>query len=119
MTLYRRRNLRWRWINRVVPLQHLEDEADKLAAEIAPMPSVPALMTKDHVNAITRDGAGLSSYNDADIAMAMPSEKESQAAAHTYAESKVGKDRRPKRKLMLSADIALRDSACIRTPSST
>jgi hypothetical protein len=53
-------------------------------------------MTKDHVNAITRDGAGLTSYNDADIAMAMPSEKESQAAAHTYAESKVGKDRRPK-----------------------
>jgi enoyl-CoA hydratase/carnithine racemase len=88
---------RWRWINRVVPLQHLENEAEKLAAEIARMPSVPALMTKDHVNAITRVmGAGLTSYNDADIAMAMPSEKESQAAAHSYAESKVGKDRRPK-----------------------
>jgi hypothetical protein len=54
-------------------------------------------MTKDHVNAIMRvTGAGLTSYNDADIAMAMPFEKESQGAARTYAESKVGKDRFPK-----------------------
>ncbi|HUN57708.1 MAG TPA: enoyl-CoA hydratase/isomerase family protein [Candidatus Binataceae bacterium] len=87
----------WRWINRVVPVAQLEEEAEKLAAEVARMPSVPTAMTKDHINAITRVmGAGLTSYNDADIAMAMPSEKESQTAAHVYAESKVGKNRRPK-----------------------
>jgi hypothetical protein len=38
-------------------------------------------------------GSGLTSYNDADVAMAMPFEKESQGAAHAYAESKIGKNR--------------------------
>jgi enoyl-CoA hydratase/carnithine racemase len=84
----------WRWINRVVPLERLEHQAEELAAEIARMPSVPASVTKDHVNAITRVmGAGLTSYNDADIALWMGPEKESQAAGRIYAESKVGKNR--------------------------
>jgi enoyl-CoA hydratase/carnithine racemase len=87
--------LRWRWINRVVPLDRLEREAEELAAEIARMPSVPAAVTKDHVNAIARVmGAGLTSYNDGDIALWMGPEQESKAAARIYAEAKVGKNRR-------------------------
>jgi enoyl-CoA hydratase/carnithine racemase len=85
----------WRWINRVVPLDQLEHQAEQLAAEVARMPSVPTIVTKDHVNAIARVmGAGVTSYNDADIALWMGAEKESQAAGRAYAELKVGKSRR-------------------------
>jgi enoyl-CoA hydratase/carnithine racemase len=87
--------LHWRWINRVVSFDRLEREAEELAAEIARMPSVPAAVTKDHVNAITRVmGAGLTSYNDGDIALWMGPEKESKAAVQIYAEAKIGKNRR-------------------------
>lgn len=86
--------LGWRWINRVVPLAQLEDEAEQLALAIARKPSVPAIITKDHVNAIARVmGAGLTSYADGDLAVAMATEKESQSAARDYAESKISKRR--------------------------
>ena len=86
--------LAWRWINRVVPLDQLEDAAEELALEIARKPSVPTILTKDHVNAIARVmGAGLTSYADGDLAIAMAAEKESQSAAKEYAKSKMGKRR--------------------------
>jgi enoyl-CoA hydratase/carnithine racemase len=88
----------WRWINRVVPLDQLEKEAEQLAREIARMPSVPTIITKDHVNAISKVmGAGLTSYADGDLAIAMAADKESQSAAREYADSKIGK-RRPRDK---------------------
>ena len=87
--------LAWRWINRVVPLDKLEAEAEQLAREIAGMPSVPTIITKDHVNAIARVmGAGLTSYADGDLAMAMAANQESQAAGKAYASSKVGEGRK-------------------------
>jgi enoyl-CoA hydratase/carnithine racemase len=87
--------LSWRWINRVVPFAQLQNEAEQLAREIARMPSVPTIITKDHVNAISKVmGAGLTSYADGDLAIAMGSDKESQSAARVYADSKI--KRRPR-----------------------
>jgi enoyl-CoA hydratase/carnithine racemase len=86
----------WRWINRVTTLARIEEEAEQLAREIALKPSVPVVITKDHVNAVTRVmGAGITSYSDGDLALAVNVEKESLEAARNYAQSKVGKrDRR-------------------------
>jgi enoyl-CoA hydratase/carnithine racemase len=87
--------LAWRWINRVTPLAKVEDEAERLASEIASKPSVPVVITKDHVNAVARVmGAGVTSYADGDLALAVTVEKESQDAAKVYAKSKTDKDRR-------------------------
>jgi enoyl-CoA hydratase/3-hydroxypropionyl-coenzyme A dehydratase len=87
--------LSWRWINRVVAPDRLEAEVAQLAAELASKPAVPIAVTKDHVNAIMRVmSAGLTSYSDGDVALAMTVEKEAQAAVAAYAESKVGKGRK-------------------------
>jgi enoyl-CoA hydratase/carnithine racemase len=84
--------LGWRWINRVTTLDGLEDEVEQLAREIALKPSVPVVITKDHVNAVARVmGAGLTSYSDGDLAMAVNVEKESREAASHYAKSKLSK----------------------------
>jgi enoyl-CoA hydratase/carnithine racemase len=84
----------WRWINRVTSLDALEDEVEQLANEIAQKPSVPIIITKDHVNAVARVmGAGLTSYADGDLALAMAVEEESLAAARKYADSKMSNDR--------------------------
>jgi enoyl-CoA hydratase/carnithine racemase len=84
----------WRWINRVTSLDTPEHEVEELASEIAQKPSVPVVITKDHVNAVARVmGAGLTSYADGDLALAMGVEEESLAAARKYAHSKMSKDR--------------------------
>jgi hypothetical protein len=50
------------------------------------------VITKDHVNAVARVmGAGLTSYSDGDLAMAVNVEKESLEAARKYAQSKLTK----------------------------
>jgi enoyl-CoA hydratase/3-hydroxypropionyl-coenzyme A dehydratase len=86
--------LAWRWINRVVAPDRIEAEVAQLAEELAAKPPVPVAVTKDHVNAIMRVmSAGLTSYSDGDVALAMTVEKEAQAAVQSYAESKVGKRR--------------------------
>jgi enoyl-CoA hydratase/carnithine racemase len=87
--------LAWRWINRVTTLGGLEVEVEQLAREIALKPSVPVVITKDHVNAVARVmGAGITSYSDGDLALAVTVEKESLEAARNYAQSKVGKSAR-------------------------
>jgi len=84
----------WRWVNRVTSLDTLENEVEQLASEIAQKPSVPVVITKDHVNAVARVmGAGLTSYADGDLALAMAVEEESLVAARNYAHSKMSKDR--------------------------
>ena len=86
--------LAWRWINRVTAPDRLADEVMQLAQELVAKPSVPLAITKDHINAIMRVmSAGTTSYADGDLAIAMATEKEGQAAGATYAESKVGKTR--------------------------
>jgi len=84
----------WRWINRVVTLDRIEEEVEQLARELAAKPSVPLLITKDHVNAITRVmGAGITSYADGDLARAVAAEEESKVAVHEYAQATIGKKR--------------------------
>lgn len=88
--------LLWRWINRVSTPERIADEVNQLAIELAAKPSVPVAVTKDHINAIMRAmSAGTTSYADGDLAMAMATEKEAQEAGAAYAESKVGRTRRP------------------------
>ena len=41
-------------LNRVVPVPRLESEVAELAAELVAKPSVPVVVTKEHVNAVTR-----------------------------------------------------------------
>jgi enoyl-CoA hydratase/3-hydroxypropionyl-coenzyme A dehydratase len=84
----------WRWINRVVPLEQIEEEVEQLARELAAKPSVPMMITKDHVNAITRVmAAWMTSYADGDLARAVFGEEEAEVALVDYAKSKVGKPR--------------------------
>jgi enoyl-CoA hydratase/carnithine racemase len=84
----------WRWINRVVTLDRIAEEVEQLARELAAKPSVPLLITKDHVNAITRVmGSGITSYADGDLARAVAAEEESKVAVHEYAQATIGKRR--------------------------
>lgn len=86
--------LGWRWINRVVTPDRLEPEVEQLARELAAKPSVPVAITKDHVNAIMKTmSAGLTSYADGDLALAMAVEKESREAGRHYAETTLKKSR--------------------------
>ena len=84
----------WRWINRVVAPEVIEQEVEELARELAAKPSVPVMITKDHVNAIAQAmGAGYTSYADGDIARGLASEEDARKAVTDYAESKVGRTR--------------------------
>ena len=84
----------WRWINRVVAPERIEHEVEQLARELAAKPSVPLLITKEHVNAITRAmSAGMTAYADGDLARAAASEDEAREAVAVYAESRIGKTR--------------------------
>ena len=81
----------WRWVNRVVPLERLEREVDQLARELAAKPSVPLMITKDHVNAIAAVmSAGTTAYADGDIARGLAAEEDARVAVMAYAKSKVG-----------------------------
>jgi enoyl-CoA hydratase/carnithine racemase len=84
----------WRWINRVVPVERIEDAVEQLARELAATPAVPMMITKDHVNAITRVlGAGITSYADGDLARGVATEKEAQEALREYVDATIGKRR--------------------------
>jgi enoyl-CoA hydratase/carnithine racemase len=84
----------WRWINRVVPVERIEDAVEQLARELAAKPAVPMMITKDHVNEITRVlGAGITSYADGDLARGVATEKEAQEALREYVDATIGKRR--------------------------
>ena len=85
----------WRWINRVVPLEQLEPAVETLAHALAAKPAVPLMMTKDHVNAITRVmAAGMTSYADSDLARWAAAEDGAKVALREYAQATIGKSRR-------------------------
>jgi enoyl-CoA hydratase/carnithine racemase len=76
------------FLNRVVPAERLEAEVGALVAELAAKPSVPVVVTKEHVNAVTRAmAAGLTPFSDGDVLLAATAEEESRAAARAYAEA--------------------------------
>ncbi len=73
------------FVNRVVPADRLAAETEALARELAAKPSVPVVITKEHVNAITRAAtAGVTAYADGDVLMSAFGEEESRAAARAY-----------------------------------
>jgi len=78
------------FLNRVVPAAQLAAEAEALAREVAAMPSVPVIITKEHVNAVTRSmGAGSTSFADGDALLGAAFDPESLEAARKYLERTV------------------------------
>ncbi len=80
------------FINRVVPAANLEREVNQLAAELIAKPSVPIVITKEHVNAVAR-ATGATSFGDGDSLIAALADEESQAAVRTYRERTMGHSR--------------------------
>jgi len=73
------------FINRTVPLAQLDNEIDALAKELLAKPSVPSIITKEHVNAVAR-AVGATSFADVDTLLIAATEEESRAAARSYVE---------------------------------
>ena len=70
------------FVNRVVP----EAELDALAREIAEKPAVPVIITKEHVNTVTRQIAGTTAYADGDVLQGTSAAQESRDAGRAYRE---------------------------------
>ncbi len=78
-------------VNRVVPADALESEVAALAAELVAKPSVPVIITKEHVNAVARSmGAGLTAFADGDALLGTVFTPDSLAAARAYRERVLG-----------------------------
>ncbi|MEM7028063.1 MAG: enoyl-CoA hydratase/isomerase family protein [Chloroflexota bacterium] len=79
-------------INRVVPVNALAEIAQSLADDLAAKPSVPVIITKEHVNAVaTAMGSGLTSFGDGDALVGIVKEAESAQAAQDYRAKTVAK----------------------------
>ncbi len=73
------------FVNRVVPLDQLNDAVRQLATDLLDKPRGPLLATKRHVNAVTRQMAGTDrSWADADSLVAARLDPENRAAAREY-----------------------------------
>ena len=82
------------FVNRVVPADRLAEEAEALAREVAAMPSVPVIITKEHVNAVTRAmGAGATSFSDGDALLGAAFAPESLEAGGKYLDRTVRRKR--------------------------
>ena len=74
-----------RFVNRVVPFDELDQHVEQLAAEIIRMPSVPVVITKEHVNAVSRAmSAGLTSFADGEALLSTIADPESVQARNDY-----------------------------------
>lgn len=81
-------------VNRVVAASDVATHAEELAREVADKPSVPVVITKEHVNSITRAmSAGLTSFADGDALLAAAQDPESLSAMHEYVITRLGKTR--------------------------
>lgn len=73
------------FINRIVPFEELDQHTEQLAAEIIRMPSVPVVITKEHVNAVSRAmSAGLTAFGDGEALMSAITDPESLEARKDY-----------------------------------
>lgn len=73
------------FLNRVVPAADLDDEVEKLAAQLASKPKLALLSTKRHTNAVTDQMVGTGrSWSDADGLMAGLRDVEGRASAAAY-----------------------------------
>src|SRR5208282_6227240 len=79
------------FLNRVVPAARLESEVEQLARELVAKPSVPVVITKEHVNSVVRAmGAGMTPFADGDVLLGASGDEESAAAARAYREKAFG-----------------------------
>ncbi len=73
------------FVNRVCLLDELDQCVERLAAEIIAMPSVPVVITKEHVNAVARAmSAGLTSFADGEALLSALTDPESIQARKDY-----------------------------------
>jgi enoyl-CoA hydratase/carnithine racemase len=80
------------FVNRVVSLDELDTQVEQLAAEIIAMPSVPVVITKEHVNAVTRAmSAGLTAFADGEALLSAFTDPESQQARKEYTKRRLSK----------------------------
>ena len=80
-------------VNRVVSPDRLDAEVDALAAELADKPSVPVIVTKEHVNAVSQAmAAGRTSFADGDALLSAAFDPASTDAAQRYVERVFGSD---------------------------
>ncbi len=85
------------FVNRVCEADQVAAEAEALARMVADKPSVPVVVTKEHVNAVTRAmSAGITSFADGDGLLGAAQDPESLAAMREYVRSRLGprKDRK-------------------------
>ena len=83
------------FVNRVVPAERVADEAESLAREVASKPSVPVVITKEHVNAITRAmTAGVTSFGDGDALLGAAQDPESLTAMRHYVSTRLKKSQK-------------------------
>lgn len=81
-------------INRVVEAADVEAEAEALALEIASKPSVPVVITKEHVGAVARSmSAGATGFADGDALLGSVQDPESLEAMREYVATRLGKKR--------------------------
>jgi enoyl-CoA hydratase/carnithine racemase len=74
-------------VNRVVPAKDLQNESEELARQLIAKPPVPVVITKEHVNSVTRaTGAGSTAFADGDALLGTALDPESRKAAAAYAE---------------------------------
>jgi enoyl-CoA hydratase/carnithine racemase len=80
------------FVNRVVPAARLHDEVQALAAELAAKPVVPVIVTKEHVNAVTRAmSAGHTGFADGDVLLGTVFDPDSLEAARRYRSAALGR----------------------------
>jgi enoyl-CoA hydratase/carnithine racemase len=80
------------FVNRVVPPERLSAEVEELAAELCAKPPVPVIITKEHVNAVTRAmGAGSTAFADGDVLLSAAFDPESREAGLAYRERTIGR----------------------------
>lgn len=84
------------FVNRAVPLAELDQHVEQLASEIIAMPSVPVVITKEHVNAVARAmSAGLTAFADGEALLSALTDPESLQARQSYTAQRLNKKPEP------------------------
>jgi|tagenome__1003787_1003787.scaffolds.fasta_scaffold20969262_3 enoyl-CoA hydratase/carnithine racemase len=80
-----------RFVNRVVPLDDLQDEATRWAEKLASQPAYALTLTKRHVNAVAEEaGSTAHSFREAETLLEALRDEESLAAMAAYLQRRAG-----------------------------
>jgi enoyl-CoA hydratase/carnithine racemase len=86
------------FVNRLVALDELDSQVEQLATEIIAMPSAPVVITKEHVNAVSRAmSAGLTAFADGEALISAITDPESQQARIDYTARRLNRKTEPKK----------------------